>query len=133
MGISTNAYFGWGVALSTEGGWDGEAAWEAQKRLKDDGLDVKILAHCSSEDTMLAFVIASTATTAYRGYPKKIDPGVLRRWDPRWENQIRAAISIYIEEYLKRDEIRADDPDRYLSHLRVESDKFGWSLFSYLG
>jgi hypothetical protein len=133
VGISTNAHFGWGIALSTEGGWDSDAAWEAQERLKKDGLDVEILAHCSGEEPMLAFVIASTKATAYRGYPKKLDPEVLRRWDPRWENQIRAAISVYIEEYLKRDEDRAENPDLYLSHLRVESDKFGWSLFSYLG
>jgi hypothetical protein len=90
MGQSTDAIFGWGIALEEEG-YDYDAAEAVEKEMKDSG--VEVFSHCSGEAPMLALAI--NKTTAWRGSPQKINPKAPLREDAA--EILMKAIKIYAE------------------------------------
>lgn len=130
MGTSTDAIVGWGIAFSDESECDDEAMDAAMKRLKIEGVDVKISWHCYIDSPMLFVVIADTYRRAWRGDPKKCDDLFSMAVDEdlrtRWTLAIRRAVDVYIEELAKVAGSDESDPE----DLTIKPDALGWYLFS---
>lgn len=74
MGVSTDAYFGFGVTVEEDSGEEDSDFKIIDKIFLEDDCHgiIRIVQHCSCDYLMYAILIDKTITVAHRGYPREI-------------------------------------------------------------